>query len=121
MSHTVYYAELVLSKLGTTYSSIACLPRECGAIFKLIGLKVMIWWLWPLWPEESLLNIFFAEVVFTAWWNLWQLRNDKIFRHINPTFSRWRQGFVHDISLLGYRIKPRFKEDLFRWIDYLPP
>ena len=64
---------------------------------------------------------FFVEVVFTAWWNLWQLRNDKIFRHINPVFSRWRQGFVHDMSLLGYRIKPRFKDDLFRWIDYLPP
>ena len=64
---------------------------------------------------------FFVEVVFTAWWNIWQIRNDKIFRHINPTFSRWRQGFVHDLYLLGYRIKPRLKEDLFRWIDFLPP
>ena len=64
---------------------------------------------------------FFVEVVFTAWWNIWQVRNDKTFRHINPTFRRWRQGFVHDLYLLGYRIKPRFKEALFRWIDFLPP
>uniref|UniRef100_A0A453ILD2 Reverse transcriptase zinc-binding domain-containing protein n=1 Tax=Aegilops tauschii subsp. strangulata TaxID=200361 RepID=A0A453ILD2_AEGTS len=31
---------------------------------------------------------FFSEVVFLAWWNIWKVRNDRAFRHVNPTFRQ---------------------------------
>ena len=64
---------------------------------------------------------FFAEVVFLAWWNIWKVRNDKAFRHVHPTFGQLRNGFIHDITLLSHRIKARYKDDLLKWIDFLPP
>ena len=64
---------------------------------------------------------FFADIVFTAWWHIWLLGNARIFRHERPYFARWKSGFVHDLTLLSHRIKPRFKEDLLRWIDFIPP
>ena len=57
MGQTVCYAELTLWRQGTIFSSIVCLPKECGTISKLIGLRVMIWWLWLDCPEESFLNL----------------------------------------------------------------
>ena len=71
--------------------------------------------------RESFNKPFFAEVVFTAWWNIWLVRNAKCFKHVRPSFAKWRVGFIHDITLLSYRIKPRFKDQLLRWIDFLPP
>mgnify|MGYP000863857686 FL=1 len=64
---------------------------------------------------------FFSEVVFLTWWNIWKVRNDKAFRYIRPTFRQWRNGFVHDISLLAHRIKSKHREALLKWIDFLPP
>lgn len=64
---------------------------------------------------------FFAEVVFLACWNIWMIRNDRVFKNIKPSFRRWRASFVHDISLLAHRIKAKFKDDLLRWISFLPP
>ncbi|XP_073351675.1 uncharacterized protein [Aegilops tauschii subsp. strangulata] len=64
---------------------------------------------------------FFSEVGFLAWWNIWKVRNDRAFRHVNPTFRQWRNGFIHDITLLSHRIKTRYKEALLKWIGFLPP
>lgn len=64
---------------------------------------------------------FFTEVVFLAWWNIWKVRNDRAFRHISPTFRQWRNGFIHDITLLTHRIKRRYRDALLKWIDFLPP
>ena len=64
--------------------------------------------------KQSFNQPFFAEVVFTAWWNIWMIRNDKWFRHVRPSFAKWRVGFVHDLTLLSYRIKPRLKDQLLR-------
>ena len=64
---------------------------------------------------------FFAEVVFTAWGNIWMVSNDKCVKHERHSFSKWKYGFIHDLTLLGYRIKPKFKDELLRWIDFLPP
>jgi len=64
---------------------------------------------------------FFSEVVFLACWNIWNVRNDRVFRNIKPSFRRWRASFILDVSLLVHRIKPKFKDDLIRWISFLPP
>jgi hypothetical protein len=62
---------------------------------------------------------FFMEVMMLACWNIWKQRNGKIFRQERPSFGSWRSGFIHDISLLQYRIKAKFKDRLFSWISML--
>ena len=64
---------------------------------------------------------FFSEVVFLTWWNIWKVRNDRVFRHISPTFRQWRNGLIHDITLLTHNIKRRYMDALLKWIDFLPP
>ena len=64
---------------------------------------------------------FFTEVVFIACWNIWTIRNGKVFRNERPSFNRWRSSFIHDISLMTHMIKSKFRDELFRWIAFLPP
>ena len=66
-------------------------------------------------------NPFFAKVVFTACWNIWTIKNAKVFNQEQPKFRKWRSGFIHDISLLAHRIKASFRDDLLKWISFLPP
>lgn len=63
---------------------------------------------------------FFMEVMITACWNIWLQRNGKIFRWERPSFSRWRSGFVHDLSLLRHRLKAKHLKGFLAWIDSLP-
>jgi hypothetical protein len=53
-------------------------------------------------------------------WNIWLIRNGKIFRQEKPTFAKWRGKFIHDISLLQYRIKAKHRDGLLDWIKGLP-
>src|SRR4051812_46837169 len=70
---------------------------------------------------------FFPEVVFTTAWNIWTIRNAKVFRNERAAFSTWRHNFIHDITLLSHRIKCKFKDDLLgldlspslEWYGYL--
>jgi len=64
---------------------------------------------------------FFTELVFIACWNIWTIRNGKVFRNERPSFNRWRSSFIHDISLMTHMIKSKFRDELFRWIAFLPP
>jgi hypothetical protein len=48
------------------------------------------------------------------------VRNGKIFRHEKPTFAKWKAKFIHDITLLQYRIKSKHKEALLHWVNSLP-
>ena len=64
---------------------------------------------------------FFGEVVFTAWWNIWKVGNDRAFRNIKPSFRMWKNGFIHDLTLLSHRIKRKYRQSLLKWIDFLPP
>jgi hypothetical protein len=63
---------------------------------------------------------FFMEVVIMACRNIWLLQNAKIFRQEIPTFAKWKCNFVHSISLLKYRIKPKLLDSFAEWIDSLP-
>jgi hypothetical protein len=63
---------------------------------------------------------FFMEVVVVACWNIWLIRNTKIFQNERPTFTRWKCKFVHDMTLLQYRIKQKYKVELLDWIESLP-
>lgn len=63
---------------------------------------------------------FFFEVMLTAAWCIWTIRNGKIFRGERATFGVWRSKFVHDISLLSYRVRDHIRPQLLEWIHNLP-
>jgi hypothetical protein len=63
---------------------------------------------------------FFMEVVILACWNIWLLRNGKIFSAEVYSFTKWKGKFIHDISLLQYRLKQKYKDRLLDWIRSLP-
>jgi hypothetical protein len=65
-------------------------------------------------------KLLFMEIVMLACWNIWLIRNGAIFRAETPSFTRWRDRFIHDISLLQYRIKTKYKQDLLDWVRTLP-
>jgi hypothetical protein len=70
--------------------------------------------------KRSFNKPFFMEVLITTCWNIWLVRNGKIFRHERPTFAKWKAKFIHDITLLQYRIKSKHKEVFLLWISSLP-
>jgi hypothetical protein len=70
--------------------------------------------------RKSFAKPFFMEVVILACWNIWLLRNGKIFSVEVCSFTRWKGKFIHDISLLQYRIKRKHKDMLIAWIRSLP-
>ena len=62
---------------------------------------------------------FFMEVVATVCWHIWLQRNARVFQMERPSFARWKTLFVHDLSLLSYRIKCKYKGALLAWIEGL--
>jgi hypothetical protein len=70
--------------------------------------------------KRSFNKPFFMEVLMIACWNIWLIRNGKIFRNERPTFAKWKSKFVHDLTLLQYRIKEKNKKGLLDWINGLP-
>ncbi|XP_037405530.1 uncharacterized protein LOC119268121 [Triticum dicoccoides] len=50
--------------------------------------------------RSSFRHTFFFEVILTAAWNIWILRNGRTFRGERATFAAWRSNFVHDLTLL---------------------
>ena len=71
--------------------------------------------------KQDFAQPFFTEVVFVACWNIWIIRNARVFRHERQSFNKWRSAFIHDITLMQHRVKARYKEDLLKWISFLPP
>ena len=70
--------------------------------------------------KSSFNKPFFMEVVITACYNIWLLRNGKISEGEKPSFARWKCKFIHDLTLLQCRIKVKHKDQLLAWIDALP-
>jgi hypothetical protein len=70
--------------------------------------------------RKSFSKPFFMEVIILACWNIWLLRNGKIFNDEVCSFTKWKGKFIHDISLLQHRIKVKHKDRLLSWIRSLP-
>ena len=60
---------------------------------------------------------FFTEITLIAAWEIWNIRNDKVFHNINPSFVRWSTNFKSQ----AYSHSVRFKDDLLSafcfWLD----
>jgi hypothetical protein len=109
-------------KTESTYSLNAILVAEFGITCKSNGLEIALMTCskWCLKQGEVLAILFFMEVLILACWNIWILSNGKIFNGERHTFARWKARFIHDISLLQYRIKAKFKDSLLTLISSLP-
>ena len=64
--------------------------------------------------KQDFAKPFFTKVVFIARWNIWIIRNAKVFRHERQSFNKWRSAFIHDILLMQHIVKARYKEELLR-------
>jgi hypothetical protein len=63
---------------------------------------------------------YFMEVVITVCKQIWILRNGRNYNNEIPTFANWKGSFIHNISLLRYRIKDKHLDSFTKWISSLP-
>ena len=120
----------IISVLYVTHTSMKIGPI---CFSNVINFSYSVWnylqitWIAGLSPKVCILaakrscnHPFFFEVVYLAAWSIWTTRNDKIFRHIRPTFGGWKAKFIHDITLHSHRMKSTVKPMLLQWIKTLP-
>jgi hypothetical protein len=69
--------------------------------------------------KRSFRQPFFMEVVIVACWHILLIRNAAIFIGERPTFARWKASFIHDMYMLQYRIKAKFRPSLLAWLGSL--
>jgi hypothetical protein len=62
---------------------------------------------------------FFMEVVMMTCWHIWKQRNGMSFQFDRPSFADWNRSFIHDMSLLGHRIKKKHHSEFMAWIGSL--
>ena len=70
--------------------------------------------------RRSFGHVFAMEVIMVACRHIWLQRNSKVFRNERPTFSRWKNGFVHDMTLIRFRLKAKHVSSFLTWLDGLP-
>jgi hypothetical protein len=52
-----------------------------------------------------------------ASWSIWIVRNNKIFNNQRPRFNNWKAIFHEELRLLKFRIKNKYKEQFFSWLE----
>lgn len=60
---------------------------------------------------------FFAEVVMIAAWELWKLRNDRVFNRQDPTLVFWFSNFKSQCLLQPVRFKDDLRSSFYVWLD----
>jgi hypothetical protein len=59
-----------------------------------------------------------VDLVMIASWEIWKVRNDKIFQGKNPCFSSWLSNFKNQCNLQSLRFKGDLRSSLFcAWLD----
>jgi hypothetical protein len=51
----------------------------------------------------------FTEVVILDAWNIWKIRNKKLFEGVQPEIGTWKRQLRQDLEVLGCRIKEEHK------------
>jgi hypothetical protein len=60
---------------------------------------------------------FFIKATLKAAWELWKVRNDKIFNRHKPTVSRWFCNFRSQSLLLSARFRTDLRSSFCFWLD----
>ena len=59
----------------------------------------------------------FLECAIICAWNIWKQRNRKYFDNVDPDIQCWLAQFSSDIHLLGARLKPALRDQLFSFVS----
>ena len=54
----------------------------------------------------------FTEAVILGAWNIWKIRNRKLFDHVQPEVPTGRRLLARDLDILGCRVKEKHKDPL---------
>ena len=60
---------------------------------------------------------FFMEASMIATWEIWKIRNDKIFNRGNPSINRWFCNFKSQCLLQSIRFKADLRSAFCYWLD----
>jgi hypothetical protein len=60
---------------------------------------------------------FFAEAVLIAAWELWKMRNDKVFQRRQPSLNAWLTKFKNQCHLQSVRFKDDLRLSFCVWLD----
>jgi len=60
---------------------------------------------------------FFTEATLIAAWELWKVRNDKVFQRRDPTPSLWLSNFINQCNLQSIRFKDDLRSSFCVWLD----
>ena len=60
---------------------------------------------------------FFTEAALIAAWELWKVRNDKIFQRRAPSPSIWLSNFKQQCNLQSVRFKDNLRSSFCVWLD----
>jgi hypothetical protein len=60
---------------------------------------------------------FFTELVLIASWELWKLRNGKVFNRRNASFNLWLCNFKNQCLLQSVRFKEDIRSSFCYWLD----
>lgn len=60
---------------------------------------------------------FFVEVVLIASWELWKIRNDKVFNRGRASFNLWISNFRNQCLLQSVRFKEDIRSSFCFWLD----
>jgi hypothetical protein len=60
---------------------------------------------------------FFTEATLIGAWELWKLRNDKVFQRRNPTPNMWLSNFKSQCLLQSIRCKEDLRSAFCVWLD----
>jgi hypothetical protein len=60
---------------------------------------------------------FFTEAALIAAWELWKMRNDKVFQRREPSPTTWLSNFKHQCYLQSVRFKDDLRSSFYVWLD----
>jgi hypothetical protein len=62
---------------------------------------------------------YYMEMIVIAEWEIWEQRNNKIFRGEPPSFNAWKAQFSATVKLQLYRLKPDDRASVLDWLASL--
>ena len=61
----------------------------------------------------------FIEIVIIGAWNVWKIRNQKVFEQVTPSHMSWKELMKLDLRPLKYRVRTEHHEALSTICDRL--
>jgi hypothetical protein len=60
---------------------------------------------------------FALEILITMCWSIWSIRNDLIFRGIQPSLQRCKAIFKREFAQVILRAKAAYQPNISQWLD----